>query len=495
MGTRTSRIDAFLPVLFLMGIGMFLVWYSTAWGAGLISDSFQYTSSARYLASGDGFSLPYGDGQLEPMTKYPPLFPVLLAGFELVGVKALLAARIVNIALMGVNILLVYLCTQKLARSYAFSLLAALLFSVSFVFVEIHSWALSEPLYICTGLCSILMLHKYFEEEKRSWLIYASVFVSAAFLTRYVGLSLVIAVAIIILADHRTRRFGNVLLFGSIATIPMILWTLRGYLLTQTLNDRTVAFHPLTIKNYVSAIDVVYGWFLPLSFVQGEEKILLGLTVIGLVAALFALRKFYSFSFSDLFKNPAPEKRIVLLHGLYMFLYMLMIVVSKTWVDPDIGLSDRVLSPMLVSLLILLAAGPSFLWNAFNKLRLTVVVIGFALTAYYVAGTVVLVQRFHEMGIGIARRGWTRSEVIQSLRSYSSYSIYTNSNSSLYLWSERAGYSIPEFEALKENGTDEEVLLVIFHHVPPQGKRLDALIEGLQTLGDDNILSVYSFAP
>ena len=490
----SSRFTTYLPLLVLMGIGMFLVWYGTVWGAGLISDSFQYTASARNLVAGNGFSLPYGNGELEPMTKYPPMFSVLLAGFELLGIKALLAARVANIVLFGVNVILVFLCTQKLTRSHAFSLFAALLFSISAVLLEVHSWALSEPLYICLGLAAILSLQHYFEESKLSQLILASVFVSLAFLTRYVGLSLVVSVALVMLINS-ARRFRDLLLFGSIATLPMVLWTLRGFLLTQTLNDRVISFHPLTKKNIASAADVVYGWFFPSTFVQGEEKLLLALTAIAVVLILFLIRKFYKLSVLDLVKDPDPRKKIVLLHLLYASFYMLMIIASKTWLDADIGLSDRILSPMLVSLLIVMAAGFSFLWNAFDKTRPIIVLLGLALSAYYMAGTFVTVQAFHDGGIGIARRGWNRSEVIQSLRSYSSYTMYTNSNSTLYLWSDRTGYSVLEFEALKATGTDMPVLLVIFHHVPPTGKRLNELISGLELLGEDQIISVYKFAP
>jgi hypothetical protein len=197
----------------------------------------------------------------------------------------------------------------------------------------------------------------------------------------------------------------------------------------------------------------------------------------------------------DLVKDSDPRKKIVLLHLLYASFYMLMLIGSKTWLDPDIGLSDRILSPMLVSLLILVAAGFSFLWNAFGKTRPMIVLLGLALSAYYMAGTFVTVQAFHDGGIGISRRGWNRSEVIQSLRTYSSDTMYTNSNSTLYLWSDRTGYSIPEFEALKATGTDMPVVLVIFHHVPPTGKRLNELISGLELLGEDQIISVYKFAP
>jgi hypothetical protein len=71
--------------------------------------------------------------------------------------------------------------------------------------------------------------------------------------------------------------------------------------------------------------------------------------------------------------------------------------------------------------------------------------------------------------------------------------MYTNSNSSLYLWSDRAGYSIRDFELLREKGTDKEVLLVIFRSLPPGGERLKRLIDGLDLVIEDQIVSIYAF--
>jgi 4-amino-4-deoxy-L-arabinose transferase-like glycosyltransferase len=478
-------------------MGMFLVWYSTVWGAGLISDTYQYTASARNFVSGNGFSLPYGNGELEPMTKYPPMYSVLLAVYEGIGISALQGARLANTLLFGVNILLVFLSTLRLTRSDLFSFLAALLFSISFVMVEVHSWALSEPLYICLGLSAFLLLQKYFEEGRASWLVLAALFVSAAFLTRYVGLSLVISIGIVLFIQRieLRRRFSDLFLFGVIAVLPMALWTLRGYLLTQTINDRAIGFYPLTVKNYVSAIDVVYGWLLPPSFVQGEEKLLLALTAILLIGIVLLFVRYRRSQITGLLNSSNPEQRILLLHILCFTIYGLVIFASKTWIDPDIGLSDRILSPMLVSLLILLVAGFSFLWKHFGRIRPLVTLLSLGLIAYYGIGTFTAIRAFNESGIGIARRGWNRSEVVQSLRSYPSYTMYTNSNSSLYLWSDRTGYSIPEFEQIKETGSDQEVLLVIFHHVPPSGRRLNQLIEGLNVLAEDQVVSIYSLSP
>jgi 4-amino-4-deoxy-L-arabinose transferase-like glycosyltransferase len=496
-GPPGSRLVPYILLLLFIGIGMFLVWYSTIWGAGLISDSFQYTASARSLVSGDGFSLPYGDGGLQPMTKYPPMFSILLAGFELLGGTALQGARILNIILFGLNIFLVFYSTRRLAHSNGFALLAALLFAISFVMVEAHSWALSEPLYISLSLASILLIQKYFEETGASWIVLAALAASAAFLTRYVGVSLVLSIGIVILLIRTTvkQRVRDVVLFGGIAVLPVALWSLRAYLLTRTLNDRTLAFHPLTRKNYVAMIDVLYGWFFPSSLVQGAEKIFLLLTVAAFSILLLWFWKIHKAPNSGLIKDSTPEKRISLLHGVYIVLYSLVIIASKTWIDADIGLSDRILSPMLVSMLILLTSGLSFLWNNYGKARPFVVLAGLGLIAYYGAATFVSVQGFHDTGLGIARRGWNRSDVIQSLRSYPDDPMYTNSNSSLYLWSDRAGYSIPDFEILKEKGTDTRVLLVIFHHVPPTGKRLDELVSSLELIKEDKVASIYALDP
>jgi 4-amino-4-deoxy-L-arabinose transferase-like glycosyltransferase len=492
-----ARLVPYILLIILMGTGMFLVWYSTVWGAGLISDSFQYTAGARSLVSGDGFSLPFGEGELQPMTKYPPMYSILLAAFELLGGTALQGARILNIVLFGLNITLVFYSTLKLARSNGFALIAALLFTLSFVMVEVHSWALSEPLYISLSLTAILFVQKYLEEPKITWISLSALVASVAFLTRYVGVSLVLAIGIVLLLSRSAikQKVRDFLVFGGIAVLPIALWSLRGYLLTRTLNDRTLAFHPLTIKNYVSAIDVVYGWFFPKSLVEGAEKLFLTLTTAALILLFLFFWRSRKDSPGKWIKEFNPEKKVSLLHGIYIVLYGLVIVLSKTWLDADIGLSDRILSPMLVSMLVLLAAGLSFLWNNYGKARPFVVLIGLGLITYYSAGTFVSVQGFHETGLGIARRGWNRSDVIQSLRSYADTPMYTNSNSSLYLWSDRAGYGIPDFETLKEKGTNTRVLLVVFHHVPPTGKRLDALVSGLKLVEEDRVASIYALDP
>jgi hypothetical protein len=320
-----------------------------------------------------------------------------------------------------------------------------------------------------------------------------AVLAASVFLTRYVGLSLILAIVIVGFFSQRDfkRKLSDTLLFGFIAVLPSALWTLRGYLLTSTLNDRVIQFHPLTQKNYLSAINVIFEWFLPPLLVDRTLKLLLLLSGVILLGVLIYLLRAYKGRWSSLARN----NEIIALHIGYLFSYGAMIIVSKTWVDADIGLSDRMLSPMLVSLLILFAVFLSFLWNQVERTRLVVALVALGLVAYYLSGMIAIVPRFHQGGIGIARRGWNRSEPVQALRSYSSFSIYTNSISSLYLWSDRAGYNIRDFELLKEKGTDKKVLLVIFRNLPPDGERLKKILDRLDLLQEDQIVSIYAFGP
>jgi hypothetical protein len=101
-------------------------------------------------------------------------------------------------------------------------------------------------------------------------------------LTRYVGLSLILAGIIVIFLSQLDfkRKLADALLFASIAVLPIALWTLRGYLLTSTFHGRVITFHPLTEKNYISAINVIFEWFLPAALVDRTLQYLLLLSTI-----------------------------------------------------------------------------------------------------------------------------------------------------------------------------------------------------------------------
>ncbi|MEK6220726.1 MAG: phospholipid carrier-dependent glycosyltransferase, partial [Chloroflexota bacterium] len=151
--------------LLLMGlsiIGIFTVHYSTYWGAGLLDwDSFNYISSARNLADGRGYVIPLNNDKDIPMTHFPPMLPSVLAIFEVLGTDAIDAARFLNMALFGVSIVLIGITLREITKSYYFGLLGASLFVSSNTLIELHSWALSEPLLLFITLSGFLIFYKY----------------------------------------------------------------------------------------------------------------------------------------------------------------------------------------------------------------------------------------------------------------------------------------------------------------------------------------------
>ena len=67
------------------------------YGVGAEPDTVTYLAAARHLRAGHGFS----DIGGEPLTLFPPLFPVAVLALESLGLAPLSAARFLNAALFG----------------------------------------------------------------------------------------------------------------------------------------------------------------------------------------------------------------------------------------------------------------------------------------------------------------------------------------------------------------------------------------------------------
>jgi hypothetical protein len=111
----TVAFWACLLALSVAGVGLLL--HSTPLGVGLSWDSFTYISSARGLLEGRGLARLTGCGELKPMTGYPPLYPLLVAGFEWAGLKAVRAARVISALSLGSTVLLTGILARRMTRS------------------------------------------------------------------------------------------------------------------------------------------------------------------------------------------------------------------------------------------------------------------------------------------------------------------------------------------------------------------------------------------
>jgi len=103
-----------IPVLAVIGMGSVLL--ATSVGMGVSSDSIVYVDSARHLADGEGYFTKADCGVKAPVIKWPPLFPMILSTFDILGIDPLLGARWLNAFLFGANILLVGVLIYNLTK-------------------------------------------------------------------------------------------------------------------------------------------------------------------------------------------------------------------------------------------------------------------------------------------------------------------------------------------------------------------------------------------
>ena len=361
-----------------------MILYITRMGIGLDPDSTTYIGTARSILLGRGISAPftaYSDPRdFAPMTHFPPLYPLFLASLGLLGLDPQAAARILGALLFSLNVTLVGTIAYLYTRHRLLATTAAFLAFFSSDMLVAHSMAWSEPLFIFLTLITVFLLTKYMESQGILYLLTASLAASLGILCRYVGVSWVVAGAVISLlgrnrpVSQKLKHLGMFLACSLFLTAP---WFLRNLLVFGGAMDRPIVFHPVSLPTLLNGLHTVGKWLLP-AIVSGP--VFGGGIIIGLMlTTLLALRA-------------ASPKYRGLLYVLSSFIctYGLFLLASISFVDYYTPLDERILAPAYVLAVLLalcalytLANSPMFkpvwesrLWNS---------------SALWIAGSILLI--------------------------------------------------------------------------------------------------------
>jgi 4-amino-4-deoxy-L-arabinose transferase-like glycosyltransferase len=260
-----KRLPLLLGVILALG-GLLCVLYLTRSGPGVSGDAVHYMDGARNLLAGHGYARSVGDGSFKPITGFPPAFSGLIAVFTLFTGDALDAGRWLNALLFGVNIALMVALGYRMTQSWVVGLLAGL-FALAFRDVLLmHSWVMSEALYITLTLLGLLMLSLYWERPQRRWLILAALAAGLSVVTRYIGLALVGAIGLGLLLFNQPgwkRRISDAFWFGLVSVLPFIAWLARNSLVAGNLTARETGYHPISREMLVAFFDEMSSWFVP----------------------------------------------------------------------------------------------------------------------------------------------------------------------------------------------------------------------------------------
>lgn len=324
-------------------IGISSIGVASQKGIGVSPDSFIYLHSATSLAQGSGLMMPPDiGGSLYPMTHYPPLYPFLLSVLIKLGTGINDAAKVIDVICFTLSILVIAITLVYLTRSTILAGLGGLLFATSPGMITIFTWAYSEPLFIFTSLTGVLFLFLYLDDKFMPFsFLLSAFFFSLAILSRYIGLSLLPAILIVVLQKTRPpikAQIRSILLFITILFLPISLWLLRNYILQNNGINRVIHFEFIKLATLADFMNTLSSWISP------------DVTSSIYLASIFTVGFMYiaAISFRRSFSKPA---KIFLLFG---FTYLGLLLCSIMFIDHYTPLDFRLLSPVFLFILLAL---------------------------------------------------------------------------------------------------------------------------------------------
>jgi len=462
-------------LLLLLSAGSIFVflWATQPHGIGVRTDSVEYLWGAENLARGIGLGRLNGLGQFRPMTHWPPLYPVLLALPQFLGMDGLSAARWWGALNIGLMVLLFGLSLSRLTNgSPWYSGLGALVLVASYAFWNTSLYAMTEPLYMVLGLAALLFLDDYLISNKRAWLLASSVFLGLGLLTRYAAGALILA-SLLVLLIQKGRSFKqkmtDVVVLCLVSILPLAIWTVRNFTLAGTATNRFLELIRIPLEEWLNLRDLVVGWLLPA--VKITEVNLPRLLLIVLVTIALAW-------FTGRARTSAQVNRsqLWIIYFIYAACYVLYILAAKLLFDNTIPLGEeRIFFPLFSALVMLIVSG---LFQLEKRLaghpyyRIALVCLYVLLATGFVRGGVQASAAYatlsREKGLGLVNDKVTDLDVIAAIRNLPAGPvIFSDDLEVLYFLTGRPSFQInavtpDEVRTVKDMMKERGVYIVLF---------------------------------
>ncbi len=419
---------------------------ATRLGPALHADSAAYIAGARNLAQGRGFSRLSGPTGTKPIIHYAPGFSLLLAGLQALGVDAIEGARFLNAALFALNCIMVGVAVREMTASAWAGGLGSILMLISPTMIELHSWAMSEPLYLFLGLLGAWLLSRSLRTERVSTVALSGVSIGLAFLTRYIGFTLVATAGLVILLTRSPirRRLTMLAVFIATGLVPIGVHFARNWRVAGSFTNRVLALHPFPLSLLKRPFSVAWGWLVPTEFRYWSLILMLLLTAVGLAAVVGAFRQ------RDRRRQALialREAGLPVILGMYALIYGASILASISLFDAATPIDDRTMSPVYVSLLALMVAAG---WNlarvvSWRHLRPALALAAAAVGISFVVRSAVLLRSLASEPRGYAQLAAQQGGGLPEIDALpAGTTIYTNNLDALYFIYERGGYLLPE---------------------------------------------------
>ena len=472
--------------MIVVGAGLFsafALWVSfDSWGIGVVHDSVFYLSGADNLSAGRGLMWNAGGEELRPLVHFPPGYSIVLAALGGTPASALRAASAIQITALATTVVLIGQLIFFGSGNRAVSLLGAAIAGASPILFERYLDVRSEPMFLVFLLGSLAALIRFLQTEDDRLLWGAGALTAAAGAFRYAGLAALGAGVLSLLIVNRGEMKDRVIASARFALIPTAVFAViatRNFLLSGTVTNRVVAFHPPGASVFRQGAASISEWILPPS-VDPVVRIAV-LAAIGMVAVLLVRHRKGGFW-------------LLAILAVYAITYSVSLIVSLTFFDGSIRLDNRIL---VIPYIYFLVAG----FTVLGKARLFLGPMALALLpilGIYMIRTADFVADSRSLGRGFTSRAWRSSPTIELLDAGSpSGAVYSNEAQAIYSLLGISAYPAPErtdpvkrapraeyelqLEEMRIRLTAPESALVLFH--PDQFREgmpsLDELTAGL----------------
>jgi len=406
----TNQFSVLLGIIAVSGTGLILV-REINYGVGLGDDSVEYISVANSLLEGEVFTRYYGG----TLIRFPPLYPMLLAGLSLFSLDPLDIAGPMNAVLFGLTIFVVGRWLQQRLTSTLLALWGCLILTFSIPIADITSRAMSEPAYILLSILALIQADNYIHKGARSALIWAAILTALACMLRFAGFSIVaIVVLMLILRRDTTSRdkVKRIAIYSLIALVPVLMWMVRTYITYGTFaGNRT--FEPYSLS---LVLEFLYSEVI----LQGDP-VWLFLPVVPLI---ILIASFYIFSSVD---SSSSEPLGFSWHTVFLFLgftLMHMLMLFGSFFYEILGYDTlrfdmpRFMLPTYVPLLIggLLIFDRMLNHWQIRWLNVPCIAVLLLSLVYQMYRNVDSIQASNDLGFGYNNRRWAESEALQYVR-------------------------------------------------------------------------------
>ncbi len=452
--TSPSTQKLFWLSLILLGLaGIALAWLTTtSYGAGVGADGAIQLSTADHLIAGRGFF----DYAGEPYTRWPPLYPALLADIaRLSGIDTFTLGWLLNVFLMGV---IVWLGGALLLACFPdnplWALAGGLVLLTSVSLLSICANIGTDPLFTALVMGFLLAAGKAVAATSwRGWLALA-LLAGLASLQRLPGVALIVSGAFLYIYAQRTsprQGFIGGFLFSALTALPLAVWVIgHNYLGYNTLFGVYAFQATYPLANLKDMFDKVFHWFVPLS--AGRTIPMAVITIIALTLVLVSRSENWRKLSARLQQPP------ILASLVFGAIYLVFLVFTTNSVDTSYTYFDRyyiaLLPPLLILAFAILQSLPSTIWATFQRWARLIGLMVFAVWLIYPAYSVYkYIVRSRSEGVASYNKYNTRQmqqaeiiRVVKELSDNQHLALYSNYPAAVWFYTRQEAFNSPRGE-------------------------------------------------